>query len=295
MKNSHEEFYPAALTVGVSDCGGGDGIQADLRTFNAGGIYGCSVITAVTAQNHKQSASCEALAPELVESQYKSVISSIAVRAVKTGMLVNCKIAGVVIRSLQGCKAPLIADLQMISAGGKALVDKETMELLRSGLLGLADLIILNICEAEWLLKRKLAGESDYIAAAGEIAKLGKGKRCLLKSGSRIDNKGRSVDIAVLGNEVYLLSSPAVEDLSDSALHGAGSTYSAAVTAMLVSGNNWRDALRFAKAYIYGSLSETACIGKGIDAMYPPLEDYSKAVSMRRLNNNPEKGPKNAR
>ena len=295
MKNSHEEFYPAALTVGISDCGGGDGIQADLRTFNAGGIYGCSVITAVTAQNHKQSASSQALAPELVESQYKSVTSAVALRAVKTGLLVNSGIAGAVIRSLQGGKAPLVADLQIIGANGKALVDKETMLLVRTGLLELADLVMLNICEAEWLLDRKLNTESDCIAAAGEIAKLCKGKRCLLKSGSRIDSKGRSVDVAVLGNEVYLLSSPAVEDLSDSALHGAGSTYSAAVTAMLASGNNWRDALRFAKAYIYGSLSETAGIGKGIDAMYPPLEDYSKAVSMRRLNGNPEKGPRNAR
>ena len=67
----NEEIYPVALTVAGSDSGGGAGIQADLRTFNAFGVYGCSVITAVTAQNHKQSVSCEALSPELVESQYK--------------------------------------------------------------------------------------------------------------------------------------------------------------------------------------------------------------------------------
>lgn len=295
MKNSHEEFYPAALTINASDCGGGDGIQADLRTFNAGGIYGCSVITAVTAQNHKQTAACEALAPELVESQYKSVSSAIALRAVKTGMLVNSSIVKAAAKFLQGSKVPLIVDLQMISADGKALMDKDAMTLVRTQLLELADLIILNTREAEWLLKRKLNNQSDCIAAAEEIARLGKGKRCLLKNCTAPDRKGNVGDIAVLGSEIYLLSAPAVEDLNETALHGADSTYSAAVTAMAASGNNWRDALRFAKAYIYGSLSETASIGKGIDAMYPPLEDYSKSVTMRRWNNNPEKGSKNAR
>lgn len=288
MKNSHEEFYPAALTINASDCGGGDGIQADLRTFNAGGIYGCSVITAVMAQNHKQTAACEALAPELVESQYKSVSSAIALRAVKTGMLVNSNIVKAAAKFLQGCKVPLIVDLQMISADGKALMDKDAMELVRTQLLELADLIILNIREAEWLLKRKLNNQNDCIAAAEEIAKLGKGKRCLLKNCTAPDRQGKVSDIAVLGSEIYLLSAPAVEDLNETALHGADSTYSAAVTAMAASGNSWRDALRFAKAYIYGSLNETASIGKGIDAMYPPLEDYSKAVTMRRWNNTPK-------
>ena len=292
MKNSQEEFYPAALTISASDCSGGDGIQADLRTFNAGGIYGCSVITAVKAQNPKQSIACEAVAPELVASQYKSVTSAIAVRAVKTGMLVNASVVKAVVNSLQGCKVPVIADLQMLTPSGKALLDKEGMELVRTQLLKMADLVMLNAAEAEWLLQRKLNSESDYIAAAQEIAKLSKGKRCLCQTAGI---RGKATDIAVLGEEVYLLSAPAVEDSGEYAVYGAGSTYSAAVTAMLASGNNWRDALRFAKAYIYGSLNETACIGKGLDAMYPPLEDYSKAVTMRRWNSNPEKGARNAR
>ena len=292
MKNSQEEFYPAALTISVSDCSGGDGIQADLRTFNAGGIYGCSVITAVKAQNPKQSIACEAVAPELVASQYKSVTSAIAVRAVKTGMLVNASVVKAVVNSLQGCKVPVIADLQMLTPSGKALLDKEGMELVRTQLLKMADLVMLNAAEAEWLLQRKLNSEGDYIAAAQEIAKLSKGKRCLCQTAGI---RGKATDIVVLGEEVYLLSAPAVEDSGEYAAYGAGSTYSAAVTAMLASGNNWRDALRFAKAYIYGSLNETACIGKGLDAMYPPLEDYSKAVTMRRWNSNPEKGARNAR
>ena len=292
MKNSQEEFYPAALTISASDCSGGDGIQADLRTFNAGGIYGCSVITAVKAQNPKQSIACEAVAPELVASQYKSVTSAIAVRAVKTGMLVNASVVKAVVNSLQGCKVPVIADLQMLTPSGKALLDKEGMELVRTQLLKMADLVMLNAAEAEWLLQRKLNSESDYMAAAQEIARLSKGKRCLCQTAGI---RGKATDIAVLGEEVYLLSAPAVEDSGEYAAYGAGSTYSAAVTAMLASGNNWRDALRFAKAYIYGSLNETACIGKGLDAMYPPLEDYSKAVTMRRWNSNPEKGARNAR
>ena len=292
MKNSQEEFYPAALTISASDCSGGDGIQADLRTFNAGGIYGCSVITAVKAQNPKQSIACEAVAPELVASQYKNVTSAIAVRAVKTGMLVNASVVKAVVNSLQGCKVPVIADLQMLTPSGKALLDKEGMELVRTQLLKMADLVMLNAAEAEWLLQRKLNSESDYIAAAQEIAKLSKGKRCLCQTAGI---RGKATDIVVLGEEVYLLSAPAVEDSGEYAAYGAGSTYSAAVTAMLASGNNWRDALRFAKAYIYGSLNETACIGKGLDAMYPPLEDYSKAVTMRRWNSNPEKGARNAR
>ena len=89
MKNSHEEFYPAALTVGVSDCGGGDGIQADLRTFNAGGIYGCSVITAITAQNPDEVRKVDVLPPETVVEQLETVLDAFPIRFAKTGMLAS--------------------------------------------------------------------------------------------------------------------------------------------------------------------------------------------------------------
>ena len=289
MKNTQDEFYPVALTIAGSDSGGGAGIQADLRSFNAAGVFGCSVITAVTAQNPRAVAAFEAVSPELVAAQFNSVTSALAVKAVKTGMLANAAVVKTVIDCLKKKPLPLVVDPVMISTSGARLLDDEGMQLMKNELLPLADLVTPNIPEAEWLLQRKLFSEDDYIDAALAIADLCKGN-CLLKTGHAAASGNQISDIAVIGKKVWLLSSPRVGDLGEYASHGTGCTLSSAITAMLAVGNNLKDALRTAKAYVYGSLCETAVIGKDIEAMYPPLEDYSRAVSLRSLK--PDAGAK---
>ena len=279
MKNQQEEFYPAALTIAGSDSGGGAGIQADLRTFNAAGVYGCSVITAVTAQNPRQVAGIAAIAPEMVKSQLECVFSAIAVKAVKTGMLANAKIVETVAEVLKKHNLPLIVDPVMISTSGSALLDKDGCEAMKKLLLPMASLITPNIPEAEYLTGRKLKNEKDYAEAAMFLADTYK-CNILLKTGHAAA-AGKISDVAVLEKKLYLLTSPRVNDLEKYTTHGTGCTLSSGIAAMIAAGNNWKDALIAAKAHVFGALNETAHIGKKLDAMYPPLEDYTSSVSLR--------------
>ncbi len=279
MKNYQEEFYPAALTIAGSDSGGGAGIQADLRTFNAAGIYGCSVITAVTAQNPRKVAGFSAIEPELVKKQLESVFEAIAVKAVKTGMLANAKIVETVAEFLKNHKLPLIVDPVMISTSGSALLDKEGCEAMKKVLLPMASLITPNIPEAEYLVNAKLKNEKDYADAAMQLANQYK-CNILLKTGHGAAS-GKISDVAVLDRKLYLLTSPRVSDLEEYSTHGTGCTLSSGITAMLAAGNSWKDALIAAKAHVLGALNEMAHIGKSLDAMYPPLEDYSRQVTLR--------------
>lgn len=281
MKSNLDEFYPAALTIAGSDSGGGAGIQADLRTFNAAGVFGCSVITAVTAQNPRQVSYVEVMPPKVVAAQIKAVLGTLAVRAVKTGMLGNAEVVHTVAKELQNCKLPLIVDPVMISTSGKELLDASGREALKNELLVAADLITPNLPEAEWLLKRKLSNQSDYVDAALQLAE---NYNCnvLLKTGHAMTGKQAS-DIAVINQKVWSFSSPRLEDLSEFASHGTGCTLSAGITAMISLGNSWKDAIRAAKAHVYGALCETALIGRELEGMYPPLEDYSSQISVRCL------------
>ena len=135
MKKQQEEFYPVALTIAGSDSGGGAGIQADLRTFNAAGIYGCSVITAVTAQNPRSVSCFEAVSVDVVQAQLKAVIPALAVKAVKTGMLANREIVHTVSRFLKQYKLPLVVDPVMISTSGSRLLDADGMQAMKEELL----------------------------------------------------------------------------------------------------------------------------------------------------------------
>ena len=283
MKNTYDEFYPVALTIAGSDSGGGAGIQADLRTFSAAGIYGCSVITAVTAQNPRQISKQEVMTPELVKAQFDAVVSAMAVRAAKTGMLGSGAVVRTLIKCLEKKRFPLVVDPVMISTSGRRLLDDDGLDAMKNGLLQLADMITPNLPEAEWLLGRKLSGQDDCIQGAQELAERFD-CRVLLKGG-HVPEQGRKVcDIVVMDNKVMLLTSPRVEDLSEFAAHGTGCTLSSAIVAMLARNENWKDALTGAKSFVYGSLCEVANVGKELECMYPPLDDYSSQVSLRVFN-----------
>ena len=206
MKNNQEEFYPAALTISASDSSGGSGIQADLRTFNAAGVYGCSVITAVTAQNPRQTAAILPVDDKLVKAQLESVFSVIAVKAVKTGMLVNAAIVKTVADMLKKHKLPLIVDPMMFSADGAKLLDATPIETVKKELLPLASLIILNLPEAEYLTGSELKNEKDYTDCAVLLAET---FNCniLLKTAHNIPS-GKVCDIAVLDKKLYSLAAP---------------------------------------------------------------------------------------
>ena len=278
MKKQREpDFYPVALTIAGSDSGGGAGIQADLRTFNAFAVYGCSAITAVTAQNPEAVTGVEPLSPAAVTAQLRAVTGRLAIRAAKTGMLANREIVEAVAAFWRDCRIPLVVDPVMVSTSGAALLKPEAVTALQRELLPQATWLTPNLPEAELLLGRKLRRASELRAAARECAERF-GCRVLLKSG-HLEGEEMAVDYVWAEGRGYLLRSPRLPEVGIAA-HGTGCTLSAALTAGLAAGLAWPEALKAAKTFVLGSLAEPVMIGDRLPAMYPPELDYSEEVSL---------------
>ncbi len=281
MKSDPDMFYPIALTIAGSDSGGGAGIQADLRTMSAIGVYGCSVITAVTSQNPRRVYRVDTLPPEAVTTQMDAVFDCFAVKAVKTGMLANAGIVRAVAavwrkRKLQ---LPLIVDPVMVATSGSRLLEVDAIAALTDELLPLAAWITPNIPEAELLLGEKLDGRAALRQGAEALAKRW-GVSCLLKVGHALEGESEAADVVAHDGKLYRLSAPVVPDCQCS--HGTGCTLSAALAALLAGGTPWKNTLREAKGFVYGSLLECAPVGPGCEAMYPPLENYAALAHLER-------------
>ena len=277
--NPKNEIYPAALSIAGSDSGGGAGIQADLRTFNAFGVYGCTAITAVTSQNPKKVARIDAIPAEGVVSQIETVLEAIRVRCAKTGMLFSAEIVSAVAACMARHELPLVVDPVMVSTSGSMLLKEDAVEALKNELFPLADWITPNLPEAELLLGRKLKGEADYIDAARECH--GRwGAAVLLKSGHAPAGRFAN-DFICREGCVYRLSSKRLPDRGQS--HGTGCTLSSALAAALALEMPWKSALCEAKAFVLGSLAEYVEIGPGVPAMYPPVDDRVEQVRLEKL------------
>lgn len=242
-----------ALTIAGSDSSGGAGIQADLKTFAALGIYGTSAITAVTAQNALRIDALTCLPVSLVVSQIRSVLSDIGVEAVKTGMLGSPEIIQGVASSLKRYPAiPLVVDPVMAASSGSALLEEGSLEVLRGQLLPLARIVTPNLPEAEALVGSRLRDESDCIRAAREIQAMGPGW-VVLKGGHRREIESgpagarEVVDLVFDGNELHRVSGPYLEG---GPKRGTGCTLSAAIAAFLAKGRSEMEAVREAREYL---------------------------------------------
>ena len=280
MKSDEREFYPVALTIAGSDSGGSAGIQADLRTFAAFGVFGASAITAVTAQNPREVTRVDALPSASVDAQIKAVLSTIKVRALKTGMLFNAEIIKVTAENLTGKNLPLVVDPVMISTSGARLLEEDAINALTNDLLPLASWITPNVPEAELLLDKKINNNEDAIKAAVEF---GHCWDCsiILKAGHLDVKSDVAADIVYHEGKIYELSSPRV--MGSKASHGTGCTLSSALVAALALGIPWKKALRMAKGFVFGSLNESITIASNIDAMYPPGESYQGKTLLSRI------------
>ena len=286
-KNAPVEYYPSAMTIAGSDSGGGAGIEADLRTFNALGVYGCAAVTAVTAQNPLGISRVDLIPGAGVAAQIEAVASAVALRCVKTGMLGSAENVRAVAEAVKKFKLKMICDPVMISTSGKKLLDEEGIELMQKELLPLAQWITPNIPEAEFLLgKKNFSGEALAQAALELSGKFG--TNVLLKGGHDEKSK-RAVDYVCYKGELFSLSTPKVK-LPPCASHGTGCTLSAAMTALTALNFSWSDMLQDAKAFVYGSLRENVEIGVDINAMYPPVDDALEFVEMIRLGGRKGKG-----
>ena len=279
MKNKTIEFYPTALTIAGSDSGGGAGIQADLRTFNALGVFGCTAITAVTAQNPHKVTGIEGLSPALVKAQIDAVCEDIPVKYAKSGMLFNQAVVEAAAEAAKRHNLFLIVDPVMVSTSNAVLLQPDAIECIKSKLLPQASWVTPNIPEMELLLHRKLVNERDYIEAAKEFCSIW---QCavLLKTGHDAKQQ-QAADIICKDGEIYRLTSPRIKDCH--CAHGTGCTLSAALTASFALEFPWKRAVCEAKAFVLGSLREHVQIGKTVEAMYPPEEDYFDFVKLEKL------------
>ena len=201
-------YYPAALTIAGSDSGGGAGIQADLRTFAAIGVFGSSAITALTAQNPFEVTGIHAVPAGFVKEQLDAVLKYISFGAAKTGMLFDSEIIDVVAKRMKSSGIPLVTDPVMISTSGAALLKPEAAKTLMEKLLPVAKWVTPNIPEAEVISGMKIKNFTDMKKAAALCAdKFG---NAFIVKGGHIDQaNGQMTDIIAHKGALYALSSPA--------------------------------------------------------------------------------------
>lgn len=275
-KNKEPQLYPVALTIAGSDSGGGAGIQADLRTFSAFGVYGSSVITAVTSQNPREVLRVDGLPAEAVTSQFEAV-SALKVKSIKTGMLYNAETIQAVVDKLDGRDIQVVVDPVMVSTSGVKLLEDDAVEILMNKFLHLATWITPNVPEAELLADCSIKTLHDMVSAAKVIAEKWD-CNVVLKGGHMESNSDEITDIVIYDGCVYSLSSPMIHDCT--ATHGTGCTFSAALAATIALELDWEQSLIAAKSFVFGSLNEAVPIGEGIEAMYPPSYTYDENVTL---------------
>ncbi|WP_082006028.1 bifunctional hydroxymethylpyrimidine kinase/phosphomethylpyrimidine kinase [Ensifer sp. ZNC0028] len=249
-----------AVTIAGSDSGGGAGIQADLKTFSALGVYGASVITAVTAQNTRGVSAVEDISPTVVAAQIDAVFSDLAVGAVKIGMVSRRETIAVIAAGLKRYDRLAVIDPVMVATSGDHLMQPDAIATFKEELLPLALILTPNLPEAALLTGRAIAETESEIAHQAEML-LKLGARSVLMKGGHA--KGRNaIDMLYSGKTILHLSRPRIETRND---HGTGCTLSAAIASGLAKGKPIDDAVVAAKVYLHDALvaADGLAIGQG--------------------------------
>jgi hydroxymethylpyrimidine/phosphomethylpyrimidine kinase len=246
-----------ALTIAGSDSGAGAGIQADLKTFAALGVYGTSAITAITAQNTVGVTQVLALSPKLVGAQIDAIIGDIGTDALKTGMLANAAIINMVARKIREHRLKnVVVDPVMVATSGDLLIQKSAVTALCKILIPLAIVVTPNIPEAEEITGMKLRTSEDIQEAARRIVKLG-AQSVVIKGGHR---SGPAVDLFYDGKKLTALHAPRIRTRNT---HGTGCTFSAAIAAYLAKGEKLDRAVARSKQFITRAIRSSFPIGAG--------------------------------
>jgi hydroxymethylpyrimidine kinase / phosphomethylpyrimidine kinase / thiamine-phosphate diphosphorylase len=256
----------AALTIAGSDSSGGAGIQADMKTMSALGIYSCTVITAITAQNTLNVDHIFPLSADIIKKQIMSVLSDIPIHAIKIGMVYNNEIITAVSDILKNSKIPIVLD-PIISAGtGARLLEQEFLSDFKIKLLPFCDVVTPNIHEAEKLSGIKIKNENDIKNTALKIQKLG-AKNVVVKGGHFKNNDKVIVDTILNERGKFaLIKNPRMKIVE---MHGSGCNFSAALTAFLAMKFPMVIACLMANKYVHNSIVNTVKIGKGIPVNNP--------------------------
>jgi hydroxymethylpyrimidine/phosphomethylpyrimidine kinase len=259
----HHTLTTAALTIAGSDSGAGAGVQADLKTFAAHGVYGTCAITAVTAQNTRGVTAAETLSGAIVRAQIDAVMLDFPVRAAKTGMLATAAIVSTVAEAVRAHGLEnLVVDPVMLAKSGDSLLDAAAVDALRSLLLPRAAVVTPNIPEAEVLAGMRILTDADRDVAAERILALGP-RLVIIKGGHAPTDD--IVDSLYDGERVQRFSHARVPGTST---HGTGCTFAAALAAHLALGRAVAQAIPLVQAYIAGAIRHAPRMGDGHGPMH---------------------------
>ena len=267
-----------ALSIAGSDSGAGAGIQADLKTFSALGVYGCTAITAITAQNTRKVSDIFEVSPAMVAQQIRSIMTDMPPDAIKVGMVYSKQTIDAVCRSLKGSEVPIVLDSIFAAGTGAKLLRDDAFDLFVSKLLPMCALVTPNRIEAERLAGIRIRTEGDGVKAAKKISRLG-AENVIVKGGHfgassvtdlLLDSKGRMTRI----------TNPRIK-IEES--HGSGCNFSSAVTAYLAKGAALHDACRMANEYVHIAIKNAVRVGKGLPVTNPLSAIYRDASRYRVL------------
>ncbi|MGY4503397.1 hydroxymethylpyrimidine/phosphomethylpyrimidine kinase [Bradyrhizobium sp. GM24.11] len=261
---------PVALTIAGSDSSGGAGIQADLKTFAALGVYGASAITALTAQNTKGVTGIHAVPAAFVTAQIDAVFSDLDVGAVKIGMVAQAESIDAIAAALSRWKpGHIVLDPVMVATSGDRLLAAEAVEALRTKLMPLASVITPNLPEAAALLDEPIARSEAEIESQGRRL-LGLGCRAVLIKGGHGEGT-ESIDYLVSADKTIALAAPRVATQNT---HGTGCSLSSAVAASLAKGEDLETAVRNAKSWISAAIAsaDRFSVGHG----HGPIHHFHK-------------------
>jgi hydroxymethylpyrimidine/phosphomethylpyrimidine kinase len=245
------------LSIAGSDPSGGAGIQADLKTFQACGVYGAAVVTSLTVQNTVGVRDRRDVEPAFVAAQLAAVLDDLPVAAAKTGMLPNAGVVAAVADVLRARPIPaLVVDPVLVATSGDTLADASTLDALRDRLVPIASVVTPNLREAEALTGRPVRTRAEMREAARTLVAMG-ARAALVKGGHLPD---RAYDVLAIGDTIHELDAPRIDV---GATHGTGCTLSAATAAGLASGLSLVDAVKRAKTYVTRALAASTPLGHG--------------------------------
>lgn len=248
-----------ALTIAGSDSGGGAGIQADIKTMQANGVFAASVITAITAQNTVAVTDAFELPVEWIEAQIDTVLDDIRIDAAKTGMLSSSAIIEAVARKAEERGlTPLVVDPVMISKSGYQLLRNEAVDTLKQRLIPLATLITPNAHEAGHLTGLEVRSVESAREAARELFRLG--PDAVLVKGGHFEGESDAIDVLFDGRQFHTFTAPRIRTKNT---HGTGCTYASAIAANLARGFTLRAAIARSKRYVTDAIRHGLTIGEG--------------------------------
>jgi len=279
-KKKGDMRYYTALTIAGSDSCGGAGIQADIKTMSALGVYAASAITAITVQNTKGVYGIQNVEPEIVKGQIEAVMEDIHPDAIKIGMVNDCDTIRAIAETLKKYQESfqhLVIDPVMVSTSGSRLMQEDALDVFITELLPLATLLTPNIPEAEILANRKIENAEDIKAAAAAISKLG--CRYVLIKGGHFDGEEKIDHLFEGGKQKTSYRGISVNTRNT---HGTGCTLSSAITSYLAREMDMNTAIAMAKTYLSGAIlaGKDIKIGEGhgpVNHFYEPKSLFTKS------------------